>query len=85
LGENINVPKNKNMAGLRDTNEEVALEMYVQKMKYVFVSPQQNAGQGRHIKTADKFRENVVTFKYLRTAAAHLPTFTRKLGGYSFR
>jgi hypothetical protein len=53
LGGNIDTI-NKNTATLIDASKEVGLEVNVEKIKYVLVSRDQNAGQNRAIKIGNR-------------------------------
>jgi hypothetical protein len=43
----------------------VALELNIEKTKYMLMSRHQNTGQHHNIKTANRSFENVAKFKYL--------------------
>jgi hypothetical protein len=62
LGDNIDTIK-KNTETSIDANKEVGLEM--EKTKCMFLSRQQNVGQNRDTKIANRPFENVSQFKYL--------------------
>jgi hypothetical protein len=70
LGDNINTRK-KNTEPLNYANMEVGLEINVEKTKYMLLSPHMNAGQNRHIKTANRSTENVSKVKYLGTTVTN--------------
>jgi hypothetical protein len=70
LGDNIDTLK-KNIENVIDASKEVGLEINVQKTKYMFLSPQQNVGQIRDIRIANRSFENVSQFKYLGTTATN--------------
>jgi hypothetical protein len=57
----------KNTETLIDASIEVDLEINVEKTKYILLSRQQNVGQNRNIKIANRSFENVSQFKYLGT------------------
>jgi hypothetical protein len=57
----------KNTANLIDANEEVDLEINVERTKYILLYRHQNVGQNWDIKIANRCSENVSQFKYLRT------------------
>jgi hypothetical protein len=57
LGDNIDTI-NKNIENLIDASEEVALEVNIEKTKYVLLSHHQNAGQNRDIKQSCIFVKN---------------------------
>jgi hypothetical protein len=65
LGDKIDTPKN--IKTLIDANKEVGLEINVEKIKYMLLSRQQNVGQYRDTKIANRSFENVSQFKYLET------------------
>jgi hypothetical protein len=50
---------------LTDASKEVGLEMNIMKTKYMLLSCQQNVGQNRDIKIANRSFENVSEFKHL--------------------
>jgi hypothetical protein len=58
LGDNIDTI-NKNTQTLIDVSKEVGLEVNVEKTKYMLVSRNQNSGQNREIKIANRSFENV--------------------------
>jgi hypothetical protein len=58
---------NKNTEILIDASKEVGLEVNIEKIKYLLVSRDQNAGQNREIKIGNRLFENVSQFKYLGT------------------
>jgi hypothetical protein len=64
LGDNIDTIE-KNTETLIDASKEVGLEINVEKSKYMLLSREQNVGQNRDIKTANRSFENVSQFKYL--------------------
>jgi hypothetical protein len=66
VGENVDTIKN--MDALSDAGKEVGLEVNPGKTKYISMSRSQKIGQKYSIKTANKSFEDVVKFKYLRTA-----------------
>jgi hypothetical protein len=66
LGENINIIK-KNEEALLDASKEIDLEVNSEKMKYMFMSHHQTAGQSNYIRVANKSFEKVSKFKYLGT------------------
>jgi hypothetical protein len=49
----------------------VALEINVEKTKYMLLSRHQNVGQNRDIKIANRSFENVPQFKYLGTTVTN--------------
>jgi hypothetical protein len=53
LGDNIDTI-NKNMQTLIDASKEVGLEVNIQKIKYMLVSRDQNAGQNQEIKIGNR-------------------------------
>jgi hypothetical protein len=57
----------KNKETLLHASKEVGLEINIEKTKYTLLSRQQNVGQIRDIKIANRSFENVSEFKYLRT------------------
>jgi hypothetical protein len=67
LGDNIDTIK-KNTETLIDVSKEVGLEINVEKTKYMLLSRQQNVGQNRDMKIANRSFENVSQFRYLGTA-----------------
>jgi hypothetical protein len=58
LGGNIDTIS-KNTQTLIDASKEVGLDVNVEKMKYMMVSRDQNAGQNREIKIGNRSFENV--------------------------
>jgi hypothetical protein len=50
---------------LLDASKEVGLEIYIEKIKYMLLSHQQNAGQNIGMKIANRSCENVSQFRYL--------------------
>jgi hypothetical protein len=64
LGDNKDTIK-KNTETLTEASKEVGLEINVEKTKYLLLSRQQNIGQNRDVKIANKSSENVLQFKYL--------------------
>jgi hypothetical protein len=54
----------KNTETLIDASKGIGLEINVEKTKYLLLSPQQNEGQNRDIKIANRSFENVSHFKY---------------------
>jgi hypothetical protein len=63
LGDNIET--------LIDASKEVGLEINVEKTKYMLLSRQQNVGQNRDIRIANRSFENVSQFKYLGTTVTN--------------
>jgi hypothetical protein len=70
LGDNIDNIK-KNTETLIDASKEVGLEINVDKTKYMLISRQQNVGQNRDVKIANRSFENVSQFKYLGTTVTN--------------
>jgi hypothetical protein len=66
LGDNIDTVK-KNTQTLINASKEVGLEINIEKTKYMLLSRDQNVGQIRDIKIANRSFENVSQFKYLGT------------------
>jgi sorting nexin-29 len=66
LGDNMHTI-HKNIETLIDASKEVGLEVNIEKTKYMLVSRDQNAGQNRDIKIANRSSENVSQFKFLGT------------------
>jgi hypothetical protein len=58
LGDNLDTVK-RNTETLIDACKEVGLEINVEKTKYMLLSCQQNVGQNRDIKIANRSFENV--------------------------
>jgi hypothetical protein len=61
----------KSTETLIDASKEVGLEIRVDKTKYMLLSRQQNVGQNRNIKVANRSFENVSKFKYLGTTVTN--------------
>jgi hypothetical protein len=66
LGDNIDTIE-KNTETLIHASKEVGPEINVEKTKYLLLSCQQNVGQNRDIRIANRSFENVSQFKYLGT------------------
>jgi hypothetical protein len=66
LGDNIDTIK-KNIEILIYASKEVGLEINVEKAKYMLLSRQQNVGQNRDMKVANRSFGNVSQLKYLGT------------------
>jgi hypothetical protein len=64
LGNNIETIK-RSTGTLIDASKEVGLEVNVEKIKYMLVSCDQNAGQNWEIKAGNRSFENVPQYKYL--------------------
>jgi hypothetical protein len=64
LGDNIDTIK-KNIETLIDASKEVGLKINIEKTNYMLLSHQQNVGQNRYIKIANRSFENVSQFRYL--------------------
>jgi hypothetical protein len=80
LGDNILDTVTKNRETLIDASKEVCLEVNVEKIKYMLVSHDQNAGQKQDIKIGNRSFENVSQLKYLgMTVRSKNLCFTRKL------
>jgi hypothetical protein len=62
----------KNTETLIYASKEVGLEINVEKPKYMLLSRNQNVGQNRDIKIANRLFENVSRFKYLGTTVTNL-------------
>jgi hypothetical protein len=63
-GDNIDTIK-KNMETLIDSSKEVALEINVEKTKYMLLSCHQKVGQNRDIRIENRSSQNVSQFEYL--------------------
>jgi hypothetical protein len=70
LGVNIDTLK-KNIGPLIGASKEVGIEINVEKTKQMSLSRQQNVGQNRDIKIANRSFENVLQFKYLGTTVTN--------------
>jgi hypothetical protein len=66
LGDNIDTIK-ENTESPIVPSEKVGLEVNTEKTKYLLLSRHQNAGQNHDIKTANRYFQNVVQFKYFGT------------------
>jgi hypothetical protein len=55
----------RSIATLIDASKEVGIEVNAEKIIYMLVSRDQNAGQNQEIKTGNRSFENVSQFKYL--------------------
>jgi hypothetical protein len=64
LGDNIDTIK-ETIGTVIDASREVALEINLEKTKYMTLSRHRNAGQNRDIQIANKSFENVSQFRYL--------------------
>jgi hypothetical protein len=69
LGDNIDTIK-KHIETLIEANN-VGLGVNVEKTKYLLVSRNQNAGQNRDVKIANRSFENVSQFRYLTTTVTN--------------
>jgi hypothetical protein len=78
LGDNIDTI-NRNTETLTDSSKEVGLEVNVEKTKYMLVSRDQNAGQNRDIKIANRSFENVSKLKYLGTTVTDKNLIVEKI------
>jgi hypothetical protein len=56
---------------LIDASKNVGLEINVEKTKYMLLSRQQNVGQNRDTKIANRSFENMSQFKYLETTVTN--------------
>jgi hypothetical protein len=70
LGDNSDTVK-KNTEIVIDACKEVSPEINVEKTKYILLSRQQNVGQHRDIKIANRSFEKVSQFKYLGTTVTN--------------
>jgi hypothetical protein len=70
LGDNIDTIE-KNTDTLIDASKEVGLEINVEKSKYMLLPRQQNIGENRDMKIANRSFENVSQFKYLGTTVTN--------------
>jgi hypothetical protein len=66
LGENTNTRK-KNREAVLEVSWEIGIEANTEKIKCMFMSHPQNAGQNHTLRTANKSLKNVTKFKYLGT------------------
>jgi hypothetical protein len=67
LGDNTDV-MNKYTETLTHATKEDGLEVNGERSKYALLVRHQNAGQNHDTKIANRFLENAMKFKYLRTA-----------------
>jgi hypothetical protein len=70
LGDNMDTIK-KNTETLTDASKAVGLEINIKKTKYMLLSHQQNVGQKRDIKIANRSFGNVLQFKYRGTTVTN--------------
>jgi hypothetical protein len=70
LGDDAGTIK-RNTETVIEASKEVGLEVNVKKTKCILVSRDQNAGQNREIKIANRSFENTLQFKYFGTIAAN--------------
>jgi hypothetical protein len=70
LGDNVDTIKT-NTETLIYASKEVALEINVEKTKYMLLSRHQNVGENRDVKIAKRSFENVSQFKYLGTTVTN--------------
>jgi actin-related protein len=72
LADNIDTRTiKKNTETLIDASKEAGLEINIEKTKYMLLSRQQNVGQNRDIKIANRSFENLSQFKYLGTTVTN--------------
>jgi hypothetical protein len=71
LQDNIDTIK-KNTETLIHASREVGLQITVERIKYMLLPCQQNAGQNRDIKIGNSSSENVSQFKYLGMTVTNL-------------
>jgi hypothetical protein len=78
LGINIDTIK-KNTETLIDATTDVGLEINVEETRYMLLSREQNVGQNRDMKIANRSFENVSQFKYLGTTVTHQNLIQEKI------
>jgi hypothetical protein len=73
---------NKNTGTLNDAIKEIGLEVNVEKIKYMLVCRDQNAGQNQEIKIGNRSFENVSQFKYLGTTVTNRNLIQKEINNY---
>jgi biotin operon repressor len=78
LGDNLDNIK-KDIETLIDASKEVGLEINVEKTKYMLLSGQQNIGQNRDIRIANRSFGKVSQFKHLGTTVTNQNLIKEKI------
>jgi hypothetical protein len=79
MGDNINIEKKTET--LIDASKEVAIEINIEKTKYMLLPHHQNAGQNRDKIIANRSFGNVSQFKYLGTTVTNQNLIQEEIKG----
>jgi hypothetical protein len=80
LGDNTDTIK-KITQTLTDASKDVGLEVNTDKIKYIFLSRHQSAGQNHDIKIGNRCFENVAQFKYFGTTVTNKNLIQEEIKG----